>query len=471
MKVIKNYLYNAFFQVFILIIPLITIPYLARVLGPAGVGINSYTNSIVQYFVLFGSIGVNLYGNRQIAFVRDDPEELTKTFYEIFLMRMMTVILACTAYGIFLAFTNKYQIYFLAQFLTIVAVGFDISWFFMGMENFAVTVFRGLLVKVMTLICIFAFVRSYQDLTTYILILSLSILLGNLALFPSLRKYLRKPNFSKLRPLGHLWPSLLLFFPQIATQIYLVLNKSMLGAIISVESAGFFDQSDKMVKMVLAIVTATGTVMLPRVAHAFAKGNHNRTKDYLYGSFSFVTALAVTMAFGLAAITPKFVPLFFTDKFTSVIPVMMIEAIVIVLIAWTNVIGTQYLLPTKQISSFTTSVVLGAIVNLIANVPLIIKFGAKGAAVATVLSELAVTIYQLIIVHKQINYRRLFEGCMKYLLAGALMFGLVFYLDKLMANNWLAIIIEITTGVLFYALLLIVTKAKIISQVILLWKR
>lgn len=155
MQVIKNYLYNASYQVFILLIPLITTPYLARVLGPTGVGINAYTNSIIQYFILLGSIGVNLYGNRQIAFVRDDKDKMTKTFYEIFLMRIMTITLAYAAFLIFLLLNRNYHVYYLAQSISIIAAAFDVSWFFMGVENFGVTVLRNFVVKIITLISIF----------------------------------------------------------------------------------------------------------------------------------------------------------------------------------------------------------------------------------------------------------------------------------------------------------------------------
>lgn len=464
MKVIKNYLYNAFYQIFILIVPLITTPYLARVLGPKGVGINSYTNSIIQYFILFGSIGVNLYGNRQIAFVRDSREKLTETFYEIFFMRMVTVLLSVGAFSIFLIFVREYRIYYLAQAVSLIAAAFDVSWFFMGVENFAVTVFRNLIVKIITLISIFILVKSYNDLTVYILILSLSLLLGNLMLFPGLHKYIDKPQFSSLKIGRHLKPSLLLFIPQIATQIYLVLNKTMLGSMVSVQSSGYFDQSDKMVKMVLAIVTATGTVMLPHVANAFANGEHEKTKEYLYGSFSFVSSLSIPMMFGLAAVTSKFVPLFFTVKFNSVIPIMKIESIVILLIAWSSAIGTQYLLPTKQTNSFTLSVVVGAIVNLIANIPLIWLYGAVGASIATVFSELSVTTYQLIVIRKQVSYKLLFDDTFKYIVAGLVMFITVLFWDRLLSNSWLSLIIEIIIGIIVYLICLLVLRTKILFK-------
>lgn len=466
MKVIKNYLYNASYQVFILLVPLITTPYLARVLGPEGVGINSFTNSVIQYFILFGSIGVNLYGNRQVAFVRDDKERLSKTFYEIFLMRVVTIIFVYLIFITFVTLTTSYRTYYLAQSISIIAAAFDISWFFMGVENFTVTVLRNFIVKILTLISIFVLVKSYKDLTIYILILSLSLLIGNLTLFPSLKRYIEWPGNGRLHIWKHLLPSLVLFIPQVATQIYLVLNKTMLGLMVSVQSSGYFDQSDKVIKMVLAIVTATGTVMLPHVANAFAKGKYKQTKEYLYSSFSFVTAISIPMTFGLAAIAPKFVPLFFTSKFNSVIPIMIIESVVIVLIAWSNVIGTQYLLPTNQTKLYTNSVILGAVVNLVANIPLISSYGAIGSAIATVLSELSVTFYQLIVVRKQINYKELFNETIKYCCAGVVMFIIISVLDRLLVITWMNLGVEVLIGMVIYILMLILLKVKILYRII-----
>ena len=152
MRVVRNYLYNVFYQVFILIIPLITTPYLSRILGPTGIGINSYTNSIIQYFILFGSVGVNLYGNRQIAYVRQDRIKLTRTFYEIYFMRLVTIIIAYMCFIVFVSLVGKFRFYYFAQSISIIAAAFDISWFFMGIENFAVTVLRNFIIKLITLI-------------------------------------------------------------------------------------------------------------------------------------------------------------------------------------------------------------------------------------------------------------------------------------------------------------------------------
>ncbi|MCT3034567.1 oligosaccharide flippase family protein [Pediococcus parvulus] len=465
MQIIKNYLYNATYQIFILLVPLITTPYLARILGPTGVGINAYTNSIIQYFILFGSIGVNLYGNRQIAFVRDDKAKLTSTFYEIFLMRLMTITIAYLIFFVFLVIIGKYQIFYLAQSVSIIAAAFDISWFFMGIEKFSVTVIRNFIVKIVTLICIFLFVRTSTDLATYILILSLSLLIGNMTLFPNLKKRIGKIQLKDLHIWKHLKPSTALFIPQIATQIYLVVNKTMLGSLTSVEAAGYFDQSDKIIKMVLAIVTATGTVMLPHVANAFMRGKIEKTKKYLYTSFRFVSIISIPLMFGIMAVSSKFVPLFFTKQFMAVIPLMSVEAIAILLIAWSNALGTQYLIPTNQTRSYTKSVILGAVVNIVVNVPLILSLGALGATVSTVLSEMIVTGYQMYSVRKQVNFRMLFKSVHKFLIAGISMFLVVKIVDLNTRTSWTTLLIEVILGMLVYTISLLLMHVSFKTEI------
>ncbi|QVQ48606.1 flippase [Latilactobacillus sakei] len=463
MKIIKNYLYNVFYQVFVLLVPLITMPYIARVLGPTGVGINSFTNSNTQYFILIGSIGVSLYGNRQIAYYRDDKAKTSQIFWEVFLMRMITILVALAAFFVFLGFEKSYHQAYLMQAILIVAAAFDISWFFMGYENFKVTVLRNMIVKLMSLACIFIFVRGKGDLTLYIAVLSVSQLVGNITLFPYLKRYIDLPNWRELQIWHHFKPSLVLFVPQIATQVYLILNKTMVGKMVSVEAAGFYDNSDKIVKMVLAIVTATGTVMLPRVANTFAKGDHEQVKKYLYQSFDFVSAVSIPMMFGVAAIAPKFATMFFGQAFDAVGPLMMIESLVILFIAWSNVLGVQYLLPTGHNKEFTISVTVGAIVNIILNVPLIMLLGTSGAMIATVISEFSVMSYQIYIVKEKLNLSKMMSETWKYLLSGIMMFIVVLTLNLNLRFSMIQLVIQVLIGMVVYSGVLWITKPKILE--------
>ncbi|CAM2792233.1 flippase [Latilactobacillus sakei] len=465
MKIIKNYLYNVFYQVFVLLVPLITMPYIARVLGPTGVGINSFTNSNTQYFILIGSIGVSLYGNRQIAYYRDDKVKASQIFWEVFLMRMITILVALAAFFVFLGVEKAYHQAYLMQAILIVAAAFDISWFFMGFENFKVTVLRNIIVKLISLACIFIFVRGKGDLTLYIAVLSISQLIGNITLFPYLKRYINLPNWRELKIWRHFKPSLVLFVPQIATQVYLILNKTMVGKMVSVEAAGFYDNSDKIVKMVLAIVTATGTVMLPRVANTFAKGDHEQVKKYLYQSFDFVSAVSIPMMFGIAAIAPKFATMFFGQAFDAVGPLMMVESLVILFIAWSNVLGIQYLLPTGHNKEFTMSVTVGAVVNIILNVPLIMWLGTEGAMISTVVSEFSVTLYQFYIVRKELDLLQMMQDTWKYLLSGLMMFITVLTMNIRLPFSMLQLVIQVVIGMVVYIFVLWLTKPNILKYI------
>lgn len=465
MKLIKNYLYNVGYQIFVLFIPLITVPYVSRVIGSEGVGINAYTNSIISYFVLFGSIGISLYGNRTIAYNRGNKQLLSRTFWEIAILRICTIIISYAFFICFMLVISKYQKFYFYQSFMILAAAFDISWFFMGMEDFKKTVIRNFLVKIISLLAIFLLVKTPDDLDKYILILSVSTLLGNLTLWPYLKSVVNKPKFSELNILVHILPSIALFVPQIATQIYLVLNKTMLGYMTDVQNVGFYENSDKLVKIVLAVVTATGTVMLPRMANVFSLGNIQKVNQYLKQSFDFVSSICFPMALGLAAIAPKFSTWFFGKEFAITGQIIPILSIVIIFIGWSNVLGTQYLLPTNQTKKFTISVTIGALVNLLLNFPLINFYGIYGAVIATVISELAVTIIQLIYIKNDNRSINLFNGVWKYFVSSLGMFLVVRYLNTIMPLAIIGFLVQFLVGLIIYIAGIYLMRASVINQV------
>ncbi|WP_420223083.1 polysaccharide biosynthesis C-terminal domain-containing protein [Pediococcus acidilactici] len=465
MQIIKNFLFNVSYQVFILLVPLVTTPYISRVLGSEGVGINAYTNSIIQYFILFGTIGINTYGNRQIAYSRGNNKNVSQDFWEISILRFITIAIAYGAFLVYLSIVHEYHTYFFAQSFQIIAAALDISWFFMGLENFKITVIRNFIIKIISLICIFTMVKNTNDLGTYILILSLSLLFGNLSLWGYLKRYVSKPNFRKLKLLKHIQPSIALFIPQVAIQIYLVLNKNMLGSISGVRSAGYFEYSDRIVKIVLAIVTSIGTVMLPRMASVYASRDYKKLKDYMYTTGDFINFLSVPLMFGLAAIAPKFSVWFMGKDFAITGNLMIVESTVIFLIGWGVMLGNQYLIPTNQTNKYTIAVSISAIVNLILNVPLIYSIGVMGATIATVASEITSTGLQLFFVRDQLKMDKLFAGVWKYFLSGILMFIIVRYFNNIERMTILTLTFQVIIGGIVYLGLCILLKAPFLRSI------
>ena len=458
-SIAKNFLYNIAFEILAIIIPLITTPYLSRILGAEKIGIHGFTASVVTYFILFGSLGVGLYGKREIAYIQDDIEKRSKTFWEIFSLKFITLLLSTIIFYFSFCLNGEYTVYYKILILTIIASAIDISWFFQGMEEFKKTVIRNALVKIVSTICIFAFVKSQEDLWIYFLIYSVSTLLGNLSLWLYLPKYVVKTKIKNLNLIKHLRPTIVLFLPQIATQLYTVFDKTMIGLIIVDKSeVGYYEQAQKIIKLLLTIVTSLGAVMMPRIAATYAKGDTKQIKEYMNKSFSFILMLSFPIMFGICSIAPHFVPVFFGEGYEIVVNLIWIICPILVLVGLSNVTGTQYLLPTKQQKKYTISFIL--------NLLFIKPFGAIGASIATIISEIAVTGSQFFFVRKQIKFLEVVKITYKYFIASIVMFIFSICIGCNIKNDILSIVIQISISIILYFGFLIISKDSMVLNMI-----
>lgn len=462
----KNLFYNLLFQIVTLFMPLITTPYVSRVLGKEGIGIYSYTLSIVQYFIILGTLGISMYGNRTIAYVRDNKEKMSKTFWSITILKLVTTGLALVVFMVIFGFNKKYSYIYIIQSMNVLAAMVDISWLYMGLEDFKKTVTRNLIVKIIGVVCIFLFVKEYSDLSKYVIINGLMLLLGNLVMWAYLPRTVSKCKVKLKDITSHFIPAIQLFIPQIAIQIYVVLDKSMLGTLGTVGDVGLYEQSQKIIKLVLGLVTSLGIVMLPRMSNTFASGNIKKLNEYLNNSLKAVIYASIPMAIGLAATSNNFVPWFFGAGFESVSLLMMILTPILVLISISNVLGTQYLLPSNRTKKFTVSVTTGSIINIILNFILIPKIGAIGACIATVFAELSVTIVQYIFVRKNIEKKPILINLAKYIISGTIMFSVVSVVGTFMKANILTTIIQVIVGSITYFVGLLILKEEMNLMVI-----
>lgn len=466
-SVTKNYIYNLIYQILVLILPLITTPYISRVLGAENIGIYSFTLSISAYFILFGSLGIALYGQREIAYNQKNKKKYSINFWEILLLRVITMTISLIIYYFIFARGTQYQIYYKILILEIIANCIDISWFFQGLEEFKKTVIRNMIVKLISIVCIFVFVKTPDDLHIYFWIYVLSILVGNMSLWLYLPKYLTKTRINELNLFKHLKPTVALFVPQIAIQVYTLLDRTMVGAIIPGKSeVGYYDQGQKIIKILLTVITSLGTVMLPRIANTFANGEKEKITNYMKKSFNMVFILAFPMIFGIIAISDAFVPIFFGQGYDKVSILMKVISPIILLIGLSNVTGTQYLLPTKRQKEFTTSVVCGAVVNFIMNMCLIWKFGAIGASIGTVIAELTVTLVQMYFVRKNFDFKKIIGLTKNYVISSLLMFIVCLIIGRIINNNLLSVIIQCAVGGLIYGIVLLVLKDNFVYEIL-----
>lgn len=454
-----------------MILPLITGPYIARVLGPTGVGINTYTGAVIQYFVLFGGLGIALYGNRQIAYVKGDRKKLSITFWEIQILKIIMVSIAYISFIIYLSFTHQYRFYLMLQSLYIIATGFDISWLYEGVEDFKKTFTRNTLVRIVSLALILVFVHKPSDIWLYILILAVSNLGGYVALWPTIENIIGPVGIKNLRPMRHFKGTWALFIPYLTLNIYPVINKTLLKHFSGINDSGYYEKSDVMIRMALAIVTSLGTVLLPHTAKAFSEGKMDLIKNILTKSFGVVSMLSFPIAFGMAAIAPKFGTFFYGMGFSPVNSAMFIESFAIIFMGWSSITGTQYLISTKQTRSYTHSVILGSLLNIVIDAPFIMILGLNGAALATVISEAFISIYQLFVIKRQIKILSWIRDMFKYLVASLVMFFAVYTLNKMLVMNILTLIFEIMAGFLIYIAMIIVLRPSIFVDIKLILKK
>ena len=464
-KVVKNYLYNLGYQVLLIILPLVTTPYVSRVLGAKGIGTYGYTNSITQYFILFGCIGLNLYGQREIAYYQKDIEKRSKVFFELLLLRIITVSLSIILYYFTFCQNAIYGYIFSIQIIDVVASMFDVSWLYQGMEDFKKIVIRNTLVKICGLIIIFMFVKSTEDLPIYVLSYSATLLLGNLSMWMYLPKFVKRVSLNQLDIRKHIRPTIVLFLPQIATSIYTTLDKTMIGALTqSTAEVGYYEQSQKIIRMAMTFATSLGTVMLPRVANLFKEGKSDEVKESMYSSFKFISFLTFPLCFGLIGISKGFVPWFFGDGYGKVIYNMMIISPIIIFIGYSNVIGTQFLLPTGRQKEYTLSVCTGTVVNLCFNFLLIPHFLSYGAAIATVIAEFSVTLVQVLLTRKIFTFKHILKLVYKYIIAALIMFLGILMLSNILSISILNTFIEVFLGSIIYFFILIILKDKTVGS-------
>lgn len=463
----QNWIYSLIQQLLTIALPLITTPYLSRVLGANQIGTYGYTTSIATYFILFGTLGISMYGQREIAYRQDDFNKKSKLFWEMIILRLFSLSISFILYFILFCRINEFSLFYKILLLEIIANYFDINWFFQGIEEFDKTVIRNIIVKILGIICIFIFVKTPNDLPIYLLIYALSVLIGNLSLWFYIPKYVKKVSLKDMKLSKHILPIIILFLPQVAIQVYTVLDKTMIGAITNDMSlVGFYEQAQKIVKTTLCIVGALQLVMNSRIAEAFSKKNNNKIISELEKSFSYVFLLAVPATFGLIAIAHLFVPWFYGDGYNDVINVIKWLSPIVIVIGLSGVTGIQYLVQTKNTKHYAISVFLGCIINMILNFILIRRYALIGAIIASIVAEISVLIYQLIVIRKVYKVTKIIRLSWKYLLSSIIMFLVLSYTNSLVESTMVGTIIQFIIGGSIYFISLIILKETLVFSLI-----
>ncbi len=453
-SITKNFIYNVVYQLMLIILPLITTPYISRVLGSEGIGVYAYTYTIANYFMLVAMLGVKNYGNRSVAVVRENKKLLSQTYWEIYGLQFGCSIVALSVYYIYIfMFVTEYKMIAIIQGIYVLSSMLDISWLFFGLEKFKVTVIRNMLIRITSLACVFIFVKTVDDLWKYAFIMSLGTLCSQWYLWLYLKKIVEwyRPRLTDITK--HFRSEVILFIPIIAVSFYKMMDKIMLGQISTISQLGFYESAEKIVNIPLGVITALGVVMMPRMSNLAAKGEQKESNRYIYNSIILAMFLASGMMFGIAGIAEDFIPLFLGEEYISCIVLLRVMSPTIIFIAWANVIRTQYLIPNNRDYSFIASVVLGAVVNLSVNLLLIPRMDAMGAVIGTLCAEASVCICQTWMVRKNLEILRYIRDTVIFFVFGAMMLFFILWVHNQFSNNIIAVFLEIILGGVIYVLL------------------
>ena len=460
----RNYIYNLIYQIVLVISPLITTPYISRVLGAANIGTYSYAESILTYFKMFAALGIGLYGQRELSYVRDEKAKRTHVFWESKALEFTTSLVALVLFLGFSATQNDFSLYLVLVF-GLLAGMVDISWFFYGMEEVGKIVGRNLVFKVLGIAYIFVFVKTVDDLLIYAFGNMFFMFISNLSLWLFLPKYISFPVWNEIHPFRNLKVSIALFLPTATTQLFSAIDKTMIGwlTVDSYEN-GYYEQALKVERLALTIVISVATVLIPRIGYYYSNKNKEMLDYYMYKGYRFVWMISIPICLGLIGISGNMVPWFFGAGYDPVRPLLCALSFMIILMGINCISGSQYLIPTQREKLCTIIVWSGSLINLLLNIVFIPKLYAMGAVIASVVSELITVGIYFYFIRKELSIKKIMTSSVKYWCAGLVMLAVVMLLALRMGPSIINTIIMVAAGAIVYGGILIIIKDEMVME-------
>lgn len=454
MKSIKrNLIYNAILKVTAVVFPLITAPYISRVLEPDGLGLFNFATTYAGYFALVALLGIPQYGIRKVSASRKDLSKLQDVVSELMTLSFLVTAGVCLVYFATLFFIGEFRenyLIFLVAGIALYLAPLKVEWFFSGMEEYGFITLRAIIIRTLSIVAMFLFVKTKSDLIIYVGISALSTVLTDVWNLTKMYKLGVRPHFKVKGIKKHLHPVLLLFSASIAISVYTVLDTVMLGFMSDYSQVGYYSSTSHLSKTLLALVTSLSVVAMPRMSYYKEEGNNKELNNLANKSLLFVSFFAIPMVIGIICLSPTFVPLFFGDKFYEAIIPLQIICLLIVAIGMNNITGVQILVALGYDKQFLYSVLTGTVCNFTMNMLLIPKLGAVGAAIASVTAEFLILFVTAIFVKKNTDIRFNQLSDIVKSLIGSIILIPIFLLLNLAINGWLLVVVFPIVGGLFY---------------------
>lgn len=431
----KNFLYNVLLNISSIIFPLVTSPYVARVLEPDGIGLYNFANTYANYFALVALLGMPIYGVREVAKVRDEKALLTNLISQLMTISIISTCLITAFYVLSIwivgQLSENYIIFLLAGFAIYLAP-FKINWFYQGLEEFSYITIRSLVIRTLSVICLFAFVKEKNDLIIYVIIGVLGGVLADVWNFYKMWTSGIHPQFTFRGLKSHIKPLVILSASALAVSVYTMLDTLMLGFIRDYSEVGYYNNATHITRSFLMIVTSLSLVAIPRFSYYINNKEYQMANELANKSFSFVLFLAIPLSFIMMCLAPIFVPWFWGDRFYGSILPLEILSFIIIAIGMSNISGTQILVGLGLEKLFLSSILVGAFINFILNSILIPKMGASGASIASVIAEFSITSVMVFLIHSRTPIRiAVWKDMFKSILGAVLFIPLIWLIPRI----------------------------------------
>ena len=466
-----NYILNLINTGTQMLFPLITFPYVCRVIEADGIGQINFFQSIISYISLFTCLGIPMYAIREIARNRSDVVQMNRTAMEILLLHSMLTLVGYAIVAILCLTVPQIQVnipLFLILSLTIFFTAIGCEWFYQGIEDFKYITIRGLIIKTVSVVLLFIFVKSKTDLLYYGCYTVFGVLGGNIFNFFRLRKYIHRENiiFSELHIKRHIKPVLKVFSFSVVTSIYLQLNTVLLGFLKNALAVGYFAAATKVMQMLLTMSVCVGSVMMPRASHLIAENKEAEFNRLIQKSYDFTLAIALPMTIGLIFCAPSLITALCGVKFEHSILPSQIIAPIILMVAISNVFGIQVLFPKGKINIVTLCCGIGAVADLILNLCLIPLFSYIGTSIAYLGAEVATTVSMYFIGRRYIPIIYFKKSHLTYALGCVVMAFALYGLSLLQLPTFTILLLQGCCGVLAYFIILCICKDEMLVQIL-----
>lgn len=464
-----NFIMNTILTGSTFIFPLVTFPYISRILQPVGVGKVNLASSIAYYFSMFAMLGVPTYGIRACAKVRDDKEQLSRTVHEIFVINLLMGMISYVVYIVLVSMIPRLRAEATLYYIMSTTIFFNVigvEWLYKGLEQYSYITARSILFKIFGFLLMFAFVKESED---YILYGAISVLSGvgsNILNFLQIRKHVYLHPVGNYHFRKHFNVIAIFFLMSVATTIYTNLDTVMLGFMTDDEEVGYYTAAVKVKNILVSFVTALSTVLLPRVAYYIEHGMKEKFYEVTRKALNFIFLTALPLVVYFIAFAKESVIVLSGDAFYGAILPMQIIMPSVLFIGLTNVLGIQTLVPLGLEKKVFYSVLVGAIVDLIINMICIPLFLSSGASVGTVVAEFFVLLVQLWFLRDQvctlfeeIQLKKIIIGILCGLLAG-------YWTRYLQISDFLILILSGGLFFAIYGMILVFTKEKFVCNII-----